>query len=120
MKFSKARFGGILAAAGIAGTCFVGLAGPAQANSGQWCSDVWWVTWSASHTFTKIEPHMATTTYPGIGRYTGSGVVYYYGPGVTNTLISHKTSTVSASNGSWVGNYFKHQGIRFVLPSSSC
>lgn len=90
------------------------------ASSGQWCADVFWTTWWATSTSTVIEPHMLDYAYPGIGRYTGSGVVYYYGPAVTNSLISHNKSSVAASNGTYIGNYFRHQGIRFSLPSNSC
>jgi hypothetical protein len=91
------------------------LVNPAQARSGTWLSDVWYVHWSASSTYTRVEPHMFTTAYAAISRYTGSGPTYYYGPGVQNSAISHKTSYVYASNGYFIGNYFRHQGTNFRI-----
>ena len=115
------RVGRMLAALGVlVGASVVGISTSAQANSGKWCNNVgMWVNWSAGKTFTTIEPHEMFTAYAGIARDTGSGVVYYYGPGVSNLPNEHHKSTVTASNGTWVGNYFKTSGVRFVLPSAA-
>jgi len=101
----------------LVGASIVGISSPAMAASGQWCNTVgMWVTYSTSKTKTTIEPHEMFTAYAGIARYTGSGVVYYYGPGVENLPNEHKKSTVSASNGTFSGNYFKTSGVRFKIP----
>jgi hypothetical protein len=112
------RAGRTLAVVGVlVGVSVVGLSTPALANSGKWCNNVgMWVNWSASKTSTKIEPHEMSVANAGIGRYTGSGVVYYYGPGVTNLPNEHHTSYISATNGTYVGNYFRVNGVRYTLP----
>lgn len=105
-----------LATLGTVGVLSAGLASPAQAaRSGTWESDVWYVHWWADTTYTQIEPHMFDTAYAAIARYTGSGPTYYYGPGVRNSAVSHNTSYVSATNGTFIGNYFRHQGIHFQV-----
>jgi hypothetical protein len=115
------RVGRTVALVGVlAGASVAGIATPAlAASSGQWCNTVgMWVNYTISSTNTTIEPHDTPIAYAGIARYTGSGITYYFGPGVQNLPIEHHKSSISASNGTSAGNLFKMQGVRFTLPPS--
>ena len=105
-----------LAVVGAVGALSVGVANPAHAErSGTWSSDVWYVHWSAAPTYTYIEPHMFDTAYAVVARYTGSGVTYSYGHGARNNAVTHNTDYVYNSTGTYIGNYFSHQGSLFQL-----
>jgi hypothetical protein len=72
-----------------------------------------WLNWASGSTWTRIEPHGSTQMRAAIGRYTGSGVVYYYGGWVRNVYASTPSSVssrVTASNGTNSGNYYSVNG----------
>jgi hypothetical protein len=97
----------------ITGLClaiavFISGGGVAQAaRSGTWGDD-FFVHWSADTTWTRIEPHNFTTTAQAcIGRYYAGAVRFYYGPAVMNyNALEHRTSYVSATNGTYSQNCF--------------
>ena len=100
----------------IAAPC-LGLADPAHAvRRGTWQSDVWYMYWSADTTWTLIEPHLLYPASAVIARYQSSGVVYIYGPAVSNPNSRyHSTSYVYNAVGAYVGNYFKYQGAHYKI-----
>jgi hypothetical protein len=72
-----------------------------------------WLNWASGSTWTRIEPHGGLQMRAAIGRYTGSGVVYYYGGWVQNpypSTSSSVSSRVTASNGINSGNYYSVNG----------
>jgi len=72
-----------------------------------------WLNWASGSTWTRIEPHGSLQMRAAIGRYTGSGVVYYYGSWAKNgdaSTSSSVSSRVSASNGTNSGNYYSVNG----------
>ena len=94
------------------------VAQPAQAACGQ----QWylrepaygpWLNWASGSTWTRIEPHGSIQLRAAIGRYTGSGVVYYYGSWAQNGDVSTSSnvqSRVTGSEGTNSGNYYSANG----------
>lgn len=101
-------------------TSIMGLAvaQPSQAACGQQDFDrnpmyLIYLNWASGSTWTRIEPHAGGQMRATIGRYTGSGVVYYYGPWKENgypSTSSSVSSRVTASNGTNAGNYYSANG----------
>jgi hypothetical protein len=110
---SGTRVKGIIAIAAFALT--MGIAPPAQAATfpvtDYWDCDVWWVKYTAaSSTSLSIDPHLLYNARAVMQRYYAGTIVNYYGPWVHNTYsTNHATSTVTASNGTWVADYWQYQ-----------
>jgi hypothetical protein len=88
---------------------FIGGGGVAQASrAGTWGDGDFFVKWTADTTWTRIEPHnFVENAEACIARYYAGTVRYYYGPAVRNdSVYSHTTSYVYATNGSFSSNCF--------------
>ena len=93
----------------------------AQAETGQWSEDVFYINWSKGSTYTQVEPHFFTKyMYACLGRYVSGSTRYYYGPGVVNgggvkPASGWRKSYISSTSGVFVGNYWYYDGIRHKL-----
>ena len=107
------RIATAVAAIGLAGSLGLATAASAQAACGQMDlarnPDTYvYLNWRTYSTSTLVEPHGGSQLMRAvIARYSG-GVRYYFGPGVSNPYsYGSNYSYVSASNGSWVQNYYR-------------
>lgn len=112
------RILGLLVATALTGGVGIATAQPSQAACGQQDFDresayFIWLNWAYGSTWTRVEPHGDGQMRAAIGRYTGSGVVYYYGGWAHNgngSTRSDVSSRVTASNGTNSGNYYTANG----------
>lgn len=114
LRSSRLRKGAL--AFGLAGAFLLGNSNPAQAACGTYEVDVFYTYWKTTNTSTIIEPHQWTVPqYASIARYYAGTVIYYYGPAAQNPSWTYKTSMVSSTNGTFVGNYLRMDGITHQL-----
>lgn len=99
----------------LAGTMGLAIATPAQAACGQMDlnrnpDSFVYLNWSYSATHTNVEPHGGPGTYMRgvIGRYTASGIRYYFGKNSRNpAAYGGDHSYISETVGTHAGNWYR-------------